>query len=361
MRSSSHRAAFTLVELLVVIAIIGILIALLLPAVQAAREAARRSQCTNNLKQIGIAVQNYHDAVHAFPPLATGPYPASGSSGHGQLGYLVLLLPYLEQRAIYDQINWTGAGGAGGWMQPWNTAYQPWFHEIPDLLCPSDILCPTASSKAFNGVKYQMGHNNYKACVGTTVNNNQWGATNGVFQVDGHGALGMRDVLDGTSHTLLVGERCQGNSLNRYEVKSGIALFATGQGASPMATMSGQYNTGYLICLATAAAGAVNYNPAQPVEKNGSWYAGERWCDGAAFYSAFTAIIPPNGPSCLTSKTTDRVPGIFTLSSRHPGGAQACMVDGHVHFFRDDMDIMALQALGTRAGGEAVDNAATNN
>jgi prepilin-type N-terminal cleavage/methylation domain-containing protein/prepilin-type processing-associated H-X9-DG protein len=360
MRKSVIRAAFTLVELLVVIAIIGILIALLLPAVQAAREAARRSQCTNNLKQIGIAAQNYHDAILAFPPLGTGPQTSgeistvniSGKKAyHGQIGYLVLLAPYMEQTTIYNEINWTIA------PQPWNTGYRPWFNEIPSLLCPSDILCPTQASKSFNGVKYQMGHNNYKGCLGTTVNNDQWGPTNGVFQIDGFGKIAMRDVIDGSSHTLLAGERCQGNSRNRHETKSGIALFA---GFAGMATMVGEYNTGYVTCLATAPAGALNYNAAQPVETTGNWYAGERWCDGASYYSGVSAIIPPNGPSCLTSKTHDREAGIFTLSSRHPGGALVCMVDGHVQFLTDDMDIRALQSLGTRAGGESADNVATN-
>lgn len=354
-----RRAAFTLVELLVVIAIIGILIALLLPAVQAAREAARRSQCTNNLKQLGVAVQNYHDATRAFPPLATGPLN-SGSTDpknkyHGQLSYLVLLTPYMEQAAIYNQVNWTGAGGAANFMQPWNTGYAPWFHEIPALICPSDVLCPTQSSGAFNGVKYQMGHNNYKGCVGNTVNNNQWYATNGVFQCDGNGAIALRDVSDGTSHTLLVGERCQGLQTDRYEMKSGIAMFG---GFNGMAAMSGQYNTGYVTCLATAGPDNVHYSKTQAVEKNGSWYAGERWCDGAAYYSAFSSIIPPNGPSCLSSTTNDRHGGIFTLGSRHPTGAQVCMVDGHVQFLTDTVDNIALQGLGTRAGSEAIDNTA---
>jgi prepilin-type N-terminal cleavage/methylation domain-containing protein/prepilin-type processing-associated H-X9-DG protein len=359
-----RRAAFTLVELLVVIAIIGILIALLVPAVQAAREAARRSQCTDNLKQLGIAVQNYLDATLALPPLATGPLN-SGSNDpknvyHGQLSYLVLLAPYMEQTAIYNQVNWNGvplAGMGANFMQPWNTGYRPWFNEIPSLLCPSDILCPTQASKAFNGVTYQMGHNNYKACVGTTVNNNQWYATNGVFQCDGNGRpLALHDVSDGTSHTMLVGERCQGYSQDRYELKSGIALFNGFQG---MATMTGQYNTGYVSCLATVGSDNVHYNSLQAVEKTGNWYAGERWCDGAAYYSAFTSIIPPNGPSCLSSTTTDRVPGIFTLGSRHPSGALVCMVDGHVQFLTDTTDVMAFQALGTRGGGEAVDNPVT--
>lgn len=354
---SRHRSAFTLVELLVVIAIIGILIALLLPAVQAAREAARRSQCVDSLKQLGIAVQNYHDAVRAFPPLRGGPLPASGST-HGQIGYLVFLTPYIEQQAIYNQINWSGAGGPPGFMHPYNPTYRAWYNEIPMLLCPSDILCPTKSSGKINGLTYQMGHNNYKACVGTTVKNNRLGATDGVFQTDGNGPLALRDVLDGTSHTLLVGERCQGNKANRAEIVSGIVTFS---GYSGMAAMKGQYNTGYIVCLSTIGQNGSNYNKGLKVETAGGEFSGERWCDGAPFFSAFTAILPPNGPSCLanvTKLTNVRHPGIFTLSSRHPTGANVCLVDGHVQFLSQDTDVMVIQSLGTRAGGEAIDGRA---
>ncbi|OYV77991.1 MAG: hypothetical protein B7Z73_19875, partial [Planctomycetia bacterium 21-64-5] len=318
---------FTLVELLVVIAIIGILIALLLPAVQAAREAARRAQCTNSLKQLGIAVQNYHDAIGAFPPLCTGPWPSSGNGGtrkHGQLGYLVLLLPYLEQTALYNQVDFAGISGTGT-MTPWNTAFRPWFNEIPMLICPSDILCPTQNSNAFSGVKYPMGHNNYKGCLGTTVNNDQWGATNGVFQIDGFGNIAMRDVTDGTSHTLLIGERCQGVQGNRREAKSGIALF---NGFSGMATMAGQYNTGYPVCLATVAPPGLFYNPGQLIESVGNWYAGERWCDGASYYSGFSAILPPNGPSCLSVTNHDREAGIFTLYPQQPSPHRRASMHG---------------------------------
>ena len=354
--SLRRRAGFTLVELLVVIAIIGLLIALLLPAVQAAREAARRNQCSNNLKQLGIGIQNYHDALQRFPPLATGPYPVSGSNGHGQLSYLVLILPYIEQQPIYDQINWTGdvKGASTTFMQPWNAAYRPWFNEIPTLICPSDILCPTDQSNVFNGQKYLMGHNNYKACVGNTTSDNQWDTTTtGIFACDG--TTSMSDVIDGTSHTLLVGERCQGNAANRHEIISGIAMFPNANG---MNAMVGGYNTGYLNCLATVGTNGTNYNKLQPVELNGSWYAGERWCDGAAYYSAFTAIIPPNGPSCLTNMTNDRHWGIFTLSSRHSVGAQVVMADGHVQLLTDSIDVRVVQSLGTKAGNEAIDNPA---
>jgi prepilin-type N-terminal cleavage/methylation domain-containing protein/prepilin-type processing-associated H-X9-DG protein len=359
MRKRGTRGAFTLVELLVVIAIIGILIALLLPAVQAAREAARRNQCVNQLKQIGIAVQNYHEATRAFPPLNTGPVPASGSP-NGEISYLALLTPYIEQDAIYNMINWSGVGMPSGSMHPQNgakTAYRPYYTEIATLICPSDILCPTMSA-TFNGFTYSMGHNNYRACVGTTVKNNRTGATNGVFQCDGHGTLALRDVLDGTSHTLLVGERCQGTQQNRAEIVSGVAYFG---GFAGLDATNGGYNTGYLVCLSTVGQNGPNYNKVGVTVETGA-YPGERWCDGTPYFSAFSAILPPNGPSCMANTTTQndvRHPGIFTLSSRHPTGANVCMVDGHVQFMSQDTDVMVVQSLGTRAGSEAIDNAGT--
>ena len=360
MRKRGNRGAFTLVELLVVIAIIGILIALLLPAVQAAREAGRRGQCVNQLKQLGIAVQNYHDACHAFPPLNTGPVPASGSP-NGEISYLVLLTPYIEQEAIYNMINWSGVGMPSGSMHPQNgaaTAYRPYYVEIPMLNCPSDVQCPSMSA-TFGGITYQMGHNNYRACVGTTVNNNRTGASNGVFQCDGHGPLALRDVIDGTSHTLLVGERCQGIQQNRSEIVSGVVFCA---GFNGLAAMNGQYNTGYLVCLSTVGQNGRNYNTVGGFTVETGAYSGERWCHGTPYCSAFTSILPPNGPSCMANTTAQndvRHPGIFTLSSRHPTGANVCMVDGHVQFMSQDTDIMIIQSLGTRAGGEAVDNAGT--
>ncbi|HQU44831.1 MAG TPA: DUF1559 domain-containing protein, partial [Pirellulales bacterium] len=145
-----RKSGFTLVELLVVIAIIGILIALLLPAVQAAREAARRAQCNNNLKQIALSVHNYYDAIRALPPLASGTNTSPLNDGQ-RLGPRVMLLPYVEQQALWDIIRSGGNGPVYNYNFPitntsyppmghvaWDSNYRPWRETIPVYLCPSE-------------------------------------------------------------------------------------------------------------------------------------------------------------------------------------------------------------------------------
>ena len=191
-------AGFTLIELLVVIAIIAVLVALLLPAVQQAREAARRTQCKNNLKQLGLALQNYHDIYNLFPGHATG--PSSFPPGYNLNG-MVALLPMIDQAPRYNQIsgNVTANGTTYPPFQawPWDTNYPPWLGQLPGLACPSD------SGVLLGGI----GLNNYRFCVGTTISGNdyQWNAPNtpqtGIFA--GYPLqFGMRDILDGSSNTI---------------------------------------------------------------------------------------------------------------------------------------------------------------
>lgn len=347
--SRRTRTAFTLVELLVVIAIIGILIALLLPAVQSAREAARRSQCNNNLKQLGVALQNYQDATKHLPPLCTGP-----SSSQSILSWAVFLTPYFEQPQIYNQI-FSGMPGAtvngttynaispNNPPVPWTGGIMPYAAELPALQCPSDVKC------SWQGI----GRTNYKACVGTTTinaqNNNPNPPNNGIFGQNMTASLA--DIIDGTSHTVALAEMNQGNPSYLFEVISNRA----GNVTASMNTMNGNYNTGYTNCMALVngtyyVTGTVNCNSV-----NGWGAPGSRWVDGRFYYAGFNTVIPPNGASCQSS-TTDSDWGIYTASSRHRGGALVSMADGSVRFISESADVVAWQALGTKNGSEAIDN-----
>jgi len=212
--SAGRRPAFTLVELLVVIAIIGILIALLLPAVQAAREAARRMQCTNNLKQIGLALHNYHDTFKCFPPGAIAvenpATPADAKTNRAMWGFLTFVLPYMEQKPLHDQLR----------------IDERWLHDIANPTADPDLpllltsiepyRCPSAKSEPINpnnNVRGKdVGTSNYVGVEGFSVIDmqNNWPYENsGVLFCTGTQAVGFRDVTDGTSNVFAVGERDQ--------------------------------------------------------------------------------------------------------------------------------------------------------
>ena len=198
LRGRKRRLAFTLVELLVVIAIIGILVALLLPAIQAAREAARRSECLNNLKQLGVAHQNYHDTFNSFVYRKGGTNGSdSATSNRGRRSGFISLLPFLEQQGMWETIvNGTPPEGPSAW-----SGWGPW-NDAPDsLLCPSDAGYPNKDGR----------HNSYAFCIGDRAENanNQNGATvRGMFGVNQ--TVTFAQILDGTSNTILMSERlCQ--------------------------------------------------------------------------------------------------------------------------------------------------------
>jgi prepilin-type N-terminal cleavage/methylation domain-containing protein len=343
MAAAKNRRGFTLVELLVVIAIIGILIALLLPAVQAAREAARRSTCTDSLKQVALGMMNYHDTLKVFPPMATGP-----STSTHQISWALLLLPYVEQSSLYQQVNWSTAPGP-------NSNYAPYQVQVPLYLCPSS---PQPQKYGNNS-----GLKSYRTCLGTTVftfdvnNGGNAQATNGLFAFNQ--SYSIADCLDGTSHTLLVGEIALGpRTAMSFDI---IGTFADNISGPTMNTYqpNSQFNTGYPVCLATAGPDGITYvTNTQTCPSlnafNKDCYPGNRWQDGRPFYSGFNAIIPPNGPSCNNDASNDGY-GMFTMSSRHPTGAMAAMADGSTQFFAQTTDIMVWQSLGTRSGSESMD------
>jgi len=217
--SKSIRHGFTLIELLVVIAIIAVLVALLLPAVQQAREAARRSQCKNNLKQIGLALHNYHDSMNTLPFGWVG--DPTGSNRGNRWGWGVMILPYLDQPALYNgltAITGTSASGnpAVGFSATLNSFAMPNILQtpVPVYRCPSDtavsvVISPLKNGYSFTGNTTQFGRSNYPGVSGSivtgTIPTSANGTGNGAFSQNSKRSF--RDFADGLSNTFLVGER----------------------------------------------------------------------------------------------------------------------------------------------------------
>jgi prepilin-type N-terminal cleavage/methylation domain-containing protein/prepilin-type processing-associated H-X9-DG protein len=302
--------AFTLIELLVVIAIIAVLVALLLPAVQQAREAARRSQCKNNLKQLGLALHSYHEAQNFFIALRGGPNDNRGGDECG----LVQLMPFMDQQPLYNMIPKYGNPSS-----PWNNVTY-WTTPIGTMLCPSS---PKPGS--WNGSPVQF--KSYKLSVGTTINNNYAGTTTGLFgfsEVGGHKSI--RDIVDGTSTTLAMAETDLGPV-------PGTSRTVLGQVVYGVAGI----DTNPTLCLATTGSGKV-YLGSNNIS---SWGMGTLWPFGHPGWSAVTTVLPPNGPSCTGGPFGDNMSsswGIFTPNSQHAGGAQVLMADGAVRFVSSSID-----------------------
>lgn len=337
-RAGRHRG-FTLIELLVVIAIIAVLIALLLPAVQQAREAARRTQCKNNLKQLGLALHNYHDTLLVFPPRETGTSTNSRMSGfYG-------LLPYVEQGALYDAIK---AGDPGNGIPPQGPAvwssWSVWNVTLPWALCPSD----GASGNTERNVNYMFS-------VGDTIQNNR-DSTNVRGMFSQRNSISMGKIPDGTSNTIAMSEHLRGGVNptpgNQIQVKQGIALSVAG-----ILTNPGE-------CMTTVGQGGYYSTSYQAKIKHGT-----RIWDGQPQWVGFTTVIGPNGPSCeaTANASGDGESSILSPSSNHTGGVNALLADGSVRFISDSIHTGSLNlppvttgqspygvwgALGTRDGGE---------
>lgn len=318
----SRREGFTLVELLVVIAIIGILIAMLLPAVQAAREAARRSQCTNNLKQITLGLHNYADSFSTAFPARANSFTPRGS-------WLTRILPYIEQRPLYDQIQAgilaNGTSTLPGGPVPWQGAYgtgarfDPWWQTLAGFICPSD---PSASMPSTGDG--DLGHNNYRGCVGDRP---EFDGSNlsrrGIFSgwVTYHR---MADMSDGMSNTVVCGEVCVASGSNNIRGSMGVSW---GVGNDPGAALTSMIPAN---CMAKRG---VNGWLSGDVDNGMS---GRRWSDGVSAFSAMHTILPPNAPSCREGN--DYIWVLATASSFHPGGANVSMGDGSVRFVSETID-----------------------
>ncbi len=316
---SRHRTGFTLIELLVVIAIIAILIALLLPAVQQAREAARRSTCKNNMKQIGLAIHNYHDTHRVFP---CGVFSGTGhvyqSAGMHGSGWFHQILPYIDQSSVYDSIsNFFAAGAAvGGDNEVYRAPAAIRQLRVPAFMCPSD-----PNSGSLPGPSHANGfQGNYQLCMGSDNLGTYggWPAAlhgdqrNGMFYFQS--STKMRDLTDGTSNTTMGSE----------SVSRGTGL----EYGAP-----GQYWNGYWGGPIFTAA----ENPNTPV---------------ADRIHTCLNTTTPHAP-CVSIGGTGTNAGTFARSM-HVGGVHIILADGSARFVSENIALIIWQGLATRAGSEVL-------
>ncbi|EMI22051.1 secreted protein containing DUF1559 [Rhodopirellula maiorica SM1] len=374
---ASKKHGFTLVELLVVIAIIGVLVGLLLPAVQAAREAARRMSCSNNFKQLGLAVHNYHAAYNKLPMHGTGTQTASGNNdwdnintaNNYRLSILVGLTPFIEQQAIWEQISNpldNGGGTPAVWPAmgptPDRIAYLPWATELPALRCPSD---PGTGLPA-------LGRTNYGACLGdsavgsrdsylniTTIASGAsypYSGTTGTASTANAAYRGafvpgrqtaFRDILDGLANTMIMGELT--TDLGDKDARTSL----------PTNDPYGAANEKNQ-CRLDPTYGQQQVDATRPqfwpsgATVNANFGRGYRWADRMPVYSCVFTVLPPNKALC--SEKDDRRDAVAPPSSRHQGGCHVLMGDGAVKFITDSIEAgtSTLAQPDTRSGSPAV-------
>ena len=313
------RSAFTLIELLVVIAIITVLIALLLPAVQAAREAGRRMQCINNLKQIGLALHNYHDAIGCLPLGRTIPSATSFSP-------LARFLPYVEQANLANALNYS----FGYADQPNSTVTSA---SLNVFLCPSDQSSQTPAGTG--GTNYRGNEGTslvmWYGATDTTGVNTSMPAPNGLFFASTQ--CRFADLTDGLSNTAAFSEHVIGD-FNQNVATDKSDTFQPG---THPATSDD----------AIAQCKAMNI---QNLTLQGYSNVGGPWTYGYHSTSSYWHSGAPNARSCMFPPS--RI--MTTANSRHPGGVNVTMADGSVRFVKDAVNLAAWRALGTRNGGEVL-------
>jgi prepilin-type processing-associated H-X9-DG protein len=306
------------------------LIALLLPAVQAAREAARRSMCLNQIKQIALALHNYHDAHKTLPAGRCGPYGHYSLGNKNRFSTFIALMPFYEQQALYESFTGTdiatayGTKADGSKVELQNDVGLPVDHpcaqQIKMLLCPSD----TGNTKSAD----ESGRTNYRFCDGDRAVHAGWLAARGAFGVDIWNEIGC--ITDGTSNTLILSERCFAKE--GREIRHGTAVKVTAVFAN--ANTGNVKAGGAKACLDLADFSANEYIPSATVWPD----SGRSYVDGYPFATGFTTVLPPNSASCTnfsgtpgTGAGTDAA-SIMAPSSRHSGGVNAAMADGSSRF-----------------------------
>jgi len=355
------RGGFTLIELLVVIFIVGILVALLLPAVQRARESARRMQCANNLKQIGIGLHHYHDALRTFPVSMVGPgRPLAAGHGTGLYSWLALLLPYVEQSPLADSINFhanmADAGGQGAYLNPGAVISRTHRNAaaaatvVPIYLCPSDAF--TANDNMGTARPAPCNYCGNTGWPATATGVDGWRRSsqhNGVIPLVNpltpipwhRSEMRIDYISDGSSNTIAVTERVISNaSLNdlydpnyKDTEKSYCAGFAS---AKTLARYNRSCDT----------ADFIDWRYTRPHGR--AWISG--WTLAANTYAH---VRPINSRNCHLHGGEEDGTNLVSPSSSHDGGVNALMADGSVHFVMESIEMPVWWALGSRDGAES--------
>jgi len=314
-RNRELKRGFTLVELLVVIAIIGVLVALLLPAVQAAREAARRSSCGNNMKQLGIGLHNYHDTFNRLP--------LGVLANHN---WRVSVLPQIEEDNLYDKLDFNAS-----FRGDQNNANTPFLgdHFVDTFVCPSSPLDPNMNP-GWNGRRYQYHHYmGVSGAVGTSNGTCQkfygWNCNNGPFGVNV--PLDLADMTDGTSNTIMLGEQ------------SGVVDYTgPGVGSWPFANGKTMSPGGY----------------------HGGWEGPGNNSRTGAQYGIMSGVVPIQyGPNATCPSQWDCgycYINSTILASHHPGGIQVTLADASVKFISETMDLPTLKNMAMRNDGQVISN-----
>jgi prepilin-type N-terminal cleavage/methylation domain-containing protein/prepilin-type processing-associated H-X9-DG protein len=399
---SRPRRGFTLIELLVVVAIIAVLIALLLPAVQSAREAARRAQCTNNLKQIALGAHNYVSSTQAFPTMYIVYSPVGNMNTAQDYGALVRMLPYLEQQSIYNavnfnvsgrwgQMNQNDVGGNGsfngssadcdvfGLMNASASANQ-----VTSFLCPSDtdlanltffIFTPGGaqhlvgrynypmnggtnpySTNGFNGVAYfptmYQGLLNRAGLVNNEMPSGQGPSAFLQWQVQPEAPVGIAEVTDGTSNTAMFSEWVRADGLQPRGIGWGAQNGKDGLGQiyqfnipTNVNSFAGRRDGDYQIAQLCDQSGAV-----QIYTWKGDWWFNDKF--------SYSHTQTPNRRSCWYSDVGGRpwsgMASVVAASSRHAGGVNTAFCDGSVKFIKNSISFQTWAAIGTRNGQEVL-------